>query len=253
MLIAGNWKMNTTRPEAVALAEAIVHAHRVEEGLTVVICPPAVCLDAVGRVVEGSGVRLGAQNMHREESGAFTGEISAGMLRSVGCRYVIVGHSERRQYFGETDDDVNAKVHQAIAHGLVPIACVGEQANERAEGQAEAVVRQQVEGVLAGVSLSDSSGIVIAYEPVWAIGTGVTASPEDAQAMHAVIRSMVVERFGETGRAVELLYGGSMKPENAKELLHQPDITGGLIGGASLKADQFRSLTRTAAGINSGS
>jgi triosephosphate isomerase len=249
MLIAGNWKMNTTRPEAVALAESIVRSHRETGGLTVVVCPPAVSLDAVGQIVEGSGVRLGAQNVHREESGAFTGEVSAGMLRSVGCRYVIVGHSERRQYFGETDDAVNAKVHQAIAHGLVPIACVGEQATERKEGRAEAVVRQQVEGVLAGVSLSDATGIVFAYEPVWAIGTGVTASPEEAQAMHAVIRSMVVERFGETGRAVELLYGGSMKPENARELLQQPDVTGGLIGGASLKSDQFISLIRTAANV----
>lgn len=246
-MIAGNWKMNMTRPEAIALAEGIVDGHRQTEGLTVVVCPPAVCLDAVGRAIEGSGIRLGAQNVSREEAGAYTGEVSAAMLRSVGCRYVIVGHSERRQYHGETDGEVNAKVHQAIAHGLVPIACVGELAGERKEGRAEAVVAQQVDGVLAGVTLDDPTGLVIAYEPVWAIGTGLTASPDDAQAMHALIRAMVVERFGEAGRAVELLYGGSMKPDNAKDLLEQRDVTGGLIGGASLKSDQFLSLTRTAA------
>ena len=248
MLIAGNWKMNRTIPEAVELAEAVVAKCRPSEGLAVAVCPPAVCLEPVGRSLEGSGIGLGAQNMHREESGAYTGEVSAAMIRSAGCRYVIIGHSERRQYFGETDDDVNGKTHQAVAHGLIPIVCVGEHLAEREGGRAEEVVGKQVEGALAGVSIDDASALVIAYEPVWAIGTGITASPDEAQAMHALIRGMLVQRFGDVGGDVELLYGGSMKPDNAADLLKQPDVTGGLIGGSSLRADQFAMIVEAARG-----
>jgi triosephosphate isomerase len=246
MLIAGNWKMNKTRPEAVSLAETIVAGFSRSAGVEVAVCPTSVCLDAVGAVLAGSGIRLGAQNMHREESGAFTGEVSAGMLRSVGCRYVILGHSERRQYFGETDADVNGKTHAAVAHGMVPIVCVGEHLKEREDGHAEVVVRGQLEGALAGVSVQDGSGLVVAYEPVWAIGTGVTASVDQAQSMHAFIRTLLVKHYSEVGKGIDILYGGSMKPDNAAELLRQPDVNGGLIGGASLKADQFLAIVDAA-------
>ncbi len=257
MLIAGNWKMYTTPAEARALAEGVVAAvdDAVGDALEarapavhVAVCPPFVCLPAVAEAVRDTPVRLGAQTMHAADEGAYTGETAAPMLRDVGCRYVILGHSERRQYFGETDAEVNAKVKQAWAHGLTPIVCVGETLQEREGGRAEAVVRAQVEGALDGCDLEDAARLVLAYEPVWAIGTGESATPEQAQAMHAAIRRLLEERFGRAlGDGVHLLYGGSMKPHNAAELLGQPDINGGLIGSASLEAASFAAIAEAGA------
>lgn len=245
MLVAGNWKMNTDLAEAVRLASDV--ARTVEgEGVAVAVCPPFVSLEAVAEMLRESPVRLGAQTMHHEESGAYTGEVSAPMLTSVGCEYVIVGHSERRELFGETDEAVGKKVGAALRHGLVPILCVGETLEEREAGDEEAVVRRQLAGALGGVDLGDAAALVVAYEPVWAIGTGRTASPEQAQALHAVIREDLSGRFGDAGRAVEILYGGSVKPDNAAELFAQPDIDGGLIGGASLDAGAFAAIVAAA-------
>jgi triosephosphate isomerase len=185
--------------------------------------------------------------MHEEDYGAFTGEISAPMLRSVGCQYVILGHSERRQYFGETDRGVNTKIKQAYAHDLVPIVCVGETLDQRKSGRAEEVVRTQLDGALDGIAVDDPALLVVAYEPVWAIGTGETATPQQAQEMHALIRRLLTDRYGESmASAIEILYGGSVKPHNAAELFSQQDVTGGLIGGASLKAEDFVAIVRAA-------
>ena len=246
MLIAGNWKMNTDRAAAVRLAEGVVAQVGAPGDVQVAVCPPFISLDAVAGALRGAAVRLGAQNMHAETEGAYTGEVSAPMLRSVGCHYVILGHSERRQYFGETDEAVNQKVHQAMAHDLVPIVCVGETLDEREAGREQEVVRAQVRQALQEVTLDDPARLVLAYEPVWAIGTGKTATPEQAQEMHAFIRSLLQEPFGEAAAAVQLLYGGSMKPANAAELLQQPDVDGGLIGGASLKPGDFAAIVQAA-------
>jgi len=208
-----------------------------------------VNLDAVFDVLHGTPVRLGAQNMHDEISGAFTGEVAAPMLRAVGCHFVILGHSERRQYFGETDEGVNRKVKQAFAHRLVPIVCVGETLEERDRGDEARIVAGQLDGALAGVEPGSPQDLVVAYEPVWAIGTGRTATPEQAQEMHAMIRERLVGLYGErTGSEIDILYGGSMKPDNASSLLTMADVNGGLIGGASLKADQFAEIVRAARG-----
>jgi triosephosphate isomerase (TIM) len=249
MLVAGNWKMHTDLATAVRLASDMVRATADAAGdrVTVAICPPFVSLEAASEILRGSPVRLGAQNMHEEDEGAFTGEISASMLTSVGCDYVIIGHSERRQLFGETDHGIGRKTVAAMRHGLVPIVCVGETLHERDQGEEEAVVQRQVMAALEDIELDDAENLVIAYEPVWAIGTGRTATPEQAQAMHGHIRSLLEERFGSTGRDVEILYGGSVKPDNAAELFAQPDIDGGLIGGASLNADAFASIVAAAA------
>ncbi|MEM1041520.1 MAG: triose-phosphate isomerase [Bacteroidota bacterium] len=248
MLVAGNWKMNTTPEGGVDLARDVArrvrsHADRV----AVAVCPPPVSLAAVGDVVRGTPVRLGAQTMHEADSGAYTGEVSAPMLNAVGCHYVILGHSERRQLFGETDAGVNRKTKAALAHGVVPIVCVGETLGERKAGDEEAVVGRQVDAALDGVELSDAAQLVVAYEPVWAIGTGETASPEQAQAMHRFIR----DRLDGLGapREVEILYGGSVKPGNAADLFAQPDIDGGLIGGASLDAESFAQIVEAASKV----
>jgi triosephosphate isomerase len=247
MLIAGNWKMNTDLAEAVRLASDVARATGdAADGVAVAICPPFISLEAAAEIVRDTPVRLGAQNMHAAESGAFTGEVSASMLASVGCHYVILGHSERRQLFGETDRGVNEKVKAAMQHGLVPIVCVGETLDQREAGEEESVVGRQIDAALDGVQLDAGSDLVVAYEPVWAIGTGKTASPEQAQAMHQFIRERIGASHGATGRAVELLYGGSMKPGNAADLLAQPDIDGGLIGGASLDAESFAAIVDAA-------
>lgn len=245
MLVAGNWKMNTDLAEAVRLASEVARA--VEgDAVAVAICPPFVSLEAAAEVIRDTSVRLGAQNMHAEESGAFTGEVSAPMLASVGCYYVILGHSERRQLFGETDDSVNRKLKAALRHGLVPILCVGETLEQREAGREEEVVGEQLRAALDGVQIADASRLVVAYEPVWAIGTGRTASPEQAQAMHRFVRDRLEDAAGEIGRSVEILYGGSVKPNNAAELFAQPDIDGGLIGGASLDAESFAAIINAA-------
>ncbi len=250
MLIAGNWKMNTDLAAASHLAQDVVAAIGDSGTVQVVVCPPFISLDAVFGALRGSAVRLGAQNMHHADAGPYTGEVSAPMLRSVGCDYVILGHSERRQYFGETDAGVNLKVKQALAHGLVPIVCVGETLDERKAGHERDVVQTQVAGALDGVSVDDPAHLVFAYEPVWAIGTGETATPEQAQAMHAFIRELLGQSFDENfARDVHLLYGGSMNPDNARTLLLKQDVDGGLIGGASLKADAFSAIVRAAKSI----
>ena len=236
--------MNTGLAEAVRLASDVVRA---TDGVaaTVGVCPPAVWLEAVAERLRGSAVALGAQNVYPAASGAFTGEVSPAMLAGVGCRYVLVGHSERRAVLGESSAFVARKVAACVAAGLVPVLCVGETLEERDGGQAEAVVVGQLIASLDGV---DAPGaLVVAYEPVWAIGTGRTASPDQAQAMHAALRAALGERFGETGRAIGLLYGGSVNAGNAAELFAQTDVDGALVGGASLDAAAFAAIV-TAAG-----
>lgn len=247
MLVAGNWKMNTDLVTARSLARDVVDAVGDPGEVRVVVCPPSISLHDVSEIIRTTPVGLGAQNMHEKEYGAYTGEVSASMLRSVGCQYVIIGHSERRQYFSETDQGVNQKIRQAHAHDLVPIVCVGETLKERKADRAQDVVRTQLAGALDGITIDDPNWLVLAYEPVWAIGTGETATPKQAQEMHALIRKLLKDRFGENkGRKVEILYGGSVKPDNAAELFDQQDVTGGLIGGASLKAEDFVAIVRAA-------
>lgn len=239
--------MNTDLAAAADLARGVVEEVGDVEGVQVAVCPPCISLDAVFGALRGSQIRLGAQNMHAADAGAYTGEVSASMLRSVGCDYVILGHSERRQYFGETDASVNEKIKQALSHELIPILCVGEMLDERKAGRQQPIVKAQLSGALDGVTLSDPSRLVIAYEPVWAIGTGETATPEQAQDMHAFIRGWLADSYNAAfSRDVLLLYGGSMKPDNAAELLAQPDVDGGLIGGASLKVPDFAAIVRAA-------
>lgn len=246
MLVAGNWKMNTDLVIARSLAREVVEAVGDPGDVTVVVCPPFVSLHDVSEVVRNTPVGLGAQNMHEEDSGAFTGEISASMLRSVGSQYVILGHSERRQYFEETSEGVNRKIKQALSHDLIPIMCVGETLEERQGGREEEVVGEQIVRGLEGVSIDDPDWLVVAYEPVWAIGTGETATPKQAQEMHAFIRARLKGRYGETmGRDVQILYGGSVKPHNAAELFGQDDVNGGLIGGASLDAADFAEIVQS--------
>jgi triosephosphate isomerase (TIM) len=238
--IAGNWKMTQNRASAVALAEGVAKAAENIDGVDIAVCPPSCYLDAVGRAIAGSKVALGAQNMYHEKDGAFTGELSAAMLRDLGCTCVILGHSERRHILGETDAAINKKVHAALAAGLTPIVCVGELLSEREAGQTLTVIRRQFEGSLAGVSPEQMKTIVIAYEPVWAIGTGKVATPQQAEEVHLALRKIVSERYnGSIADAVRMQYGGSVKPDNAAELLKQPNIDGALVGGASLKVDQF--------------
>ncbi|OGV49585.1 MAG: triose-phosphate isomerase [Lentisphaerae bacterium GWF2_52_8] len=213
--------------------------------IEIVVCPPFTTLCAVVEAARGTNVKVGAQNVHWAESGAFTGEISAKMLKEAGAEYVIIGHSERRQYFGETDETVNKRLKAALAGGLKPIVCVGELLAEREGGKTEAVLDKQISVGLAGLSAAEMAGLVVAYEPVWAIGTGKTATPEMAQATHAYIRKAITKMFNaETAEAVRIQYGGSMKADNAAELVKQDDIDGGLIGGASLKAADFAALLR---------
>lgn len=231
--------MNTNVGEAVELAEA-VKAQYDNFDVDVVLCAPFTNLYAVHQVIQDAPIGLGAQDLFWENSGAYTGQISAGMLTAVGCHYVIIGHSERRQFFGETDETVNKKIKKALASQLVPIVCVGELLEEREADQTEAVVETQVKGALAGLTKEDAAKLVFAYEPVWAIGTGKVATPEQAQDVHKFIRDVLAKLYDrELAESVRIQYGGSMKPENAAELLAQPDIDGGLIGGASLKAESF--------------
>ena len=247
MFVAGNWKMNTDLVTARRLAREVVEAVGDPGGVTVVVCPPFISLHDVSEVVRNTPIDLGAQNVHQEESGAYTGEVSATMLRSVGCRYTIIGHSERRQHFQETDEAVNLKIRQAQAHDLRAIVCVGETLEQRKTGQAKDVVGRQVDAALEGIDLGDTEDLILAYEPVWAIGTGETASPQQAQEMHAFIRERLEDRYDAEGaRALEILYGGSVKPQNATELFEQEDVDGGLIGGASLKAEDFAAIVRAA-------
>lgn len=245
-VIAGNWKMYKTAGQAIQFAEELKAAD-IPGGCRVVICPPFTALQAVSGVLEGSPVGLGAQNMHHREEGAFTGEVSPIMLKDAGCRYVILGHSERRQFFGETDPGVNLKVLSALEHQLIPIVCVGEMLEEREAGLTGEVVAGQVAGSLADLAAAQAERLIIAYEPVWAIGTGRTASAGDAQQVNLFIRELLAEKFGrEAAQKVPILYGGSVKPDNAEELMARPDIDGALVGGASLDVGSFTAIIRAA-------
>ncbi len=249
-LIAGNWKMNKTSADGVALVRDIVTAVGKQSDVDIVVCPPFTGLESAGKALEGSNVKLGAQNMHFEASGAFTGEISAPMLRAIFATHVILGHSERRTIFGETDELVNKKVSAALKNQLRPIFCVGETLAERESGSTLKVVQTQVERGLEGVSKELAPMVVVAYEPVWAIGTGKVATTEQAQEVHAFIRGLLAKLFTEpVAQKMRILYGGSMKPANAPELLAQKDIDGGLIGGASLEARSFVELVTAAGSI----
>ena len=238
-IVAGNWKMNKTASETAALIEAIKQ-ETANARIEVVVCPPFTSLRDAAAACAGSHIKLGAQNVHWEASGAYTGEVSAEMLKDLGVTHVIIGHSERRQYFGETDATVNRRTKAALAAGLVPLVCVGETLEERDAGKMDEVVIRQVK---LGLAELDVGKVVIAYEPVWAIGTGRTATPAQAQEAHALIRRTLAEiAGGSVATSVRIQYGGSMKPDNAKDLMSQPDIDGGLIGGAALKADSFAAI-----------
>jgi len=246
-LIAGNWKMNKTAADGAALTTEILAAIGRETSVDVVLCPPFTALESVGRALDGQALKLGAQNMHPEKNGAFTGEVSAEMLRGLFVTYVILGHSERRTYFGDTDAFVNKKTLAALANQLKPILCVGETLAEREGGSTLAVVQKQLEGGLVGVTAEQLTSVVIAYEPVWAIGTGKVATTAQAQEVHAYIRELLTKLYGAPlAQKVRILYGGSMKPSNAPELLAQKDIDGGLIGGAALEAKSFVELVKAA-------
>ena len=238
-IVAGNWKMNKTLEEGVELAKTINRQVN-EEGVVVIICPPFIHLTEVNKIITKDSLFLGAQNCASEASGAFTGEVSAQMIKSTGADYVIIGHSERRSYYGETDATLNKKVKLALQNGLLPIFCCGEVLREREAGIHMQVVKSQIEKGLFDLSEEDFSKVVIAYEPVWAIGTGVNASPEQAQEMHKLIRDLVADKYGnKVAGNLSILYGGSCKPSNARELFANPDVDGGLIGGASLSATEF--------------
>ncbi len=242
-IIAGNWKMNMRRSSADALASGIAGVVGENPSVDVVLCPPSVYLGSVGEAVAGTPVGLGAQNLYAAEDGAFTGEVNASMLTDVGCRFVILGHSERRALMGETDQQVSEKLHAALAGNLIPIICVGETLEDRESGQTEQVVETQVRGSLAGLDEVRAASIVLAYEPVWAIGTGKTASPEQAEEVHAFIRNLLGDIFSpEISEQIRIQYGGSVKPSNATELLGQPNIDGALVGGASLKVEDFAGI-----------
>lgn len=242
-LIAGNWKMFKTGSEAVETAAQLVELVKHVTDIDVMIAPPFTALERVHDVVKGSCVSLGAQNLYWEKEGAYTGEISSAMLISAGCKYVIIGHSERRQYFGETDETVNKRIRAAIKGHLVPVFCVGESEKERESKATFAVLDKQVKGGLEGFSLDDLETLVIAYEPVWAIGTGKTATSDQAQEVHQYLRSMLEKICGNIlAKSIRILYGGSVKPDNIKELMAMPDIDGALVGGASLSAETFSKI-----------
>ena len=247
--VAGNWKMNTDSRSSVELAGAVVSgsAGVAREKVTVAVIPPFVYLPAVVRAVSASGVAVGAQDVYFEAKGAFTGEISPGMLKDVGCTYVLCGHSERRHVLGEPDELVGKKVTAALGGGLLPILCVGELLAERDAGQMEQVVERHLRTGLAGLSAEKMSAVTIAYEPVWAIGTGRTATPQQAQEVHAFIRALLAKMYDKAlAQEIRIQYGGSVKGDNAKELMQQPDVDGLLVGGASLKADEFVRIIQAA-------
>ena len=240
-IIAGNWKMNNTIAEAIKLIEEI-KTNSLNNDVEAVVCVPFTALTDVKRAIGESNIKLGAQNMHWEENGAFTGEISPSMLNEIGIHYCIIGHSERRQYFNENDETVNKKIKSALSHDIKPIVCVGETLEERDANKAEEIVKNQVIKAFEGIDSKDLEKFVIAYEPIWAIGTGKTASSEDANAMCKFIRETIGELYNDKKDIVRIQYGGSVKPGNIKELMEKSDIDGALVGGASLKADDFVKL-----------
>lgn len=245
-VIAGNWKMNNDLKQSEKLIVDLKNLlQNAKPKCDVIVCPPFTSLSEASKLVSGSKIKLGAQNMHFEESGAYTGEVSALMLKSVGCEYVILGHSERRNIFGETDLVINKKIKKALSAGLKPIFCVGELLEERENGTTNDVIKRQVLKGLEGITADDMKNIIIAYEPVWAIGTGKTATPAQAQEVHEFIRDLIeIEYSLKIANDVTIQYGGSVKPDNAKELLSQKDIDGALVGGACLKADSFLGIIK---------
>lgn len=249
-IVVGNWKMNTTRAEAVALANGVAEGTKATTSVEVGVAPPFVYIPAVSMALcdASSNVLVGAQNAWHEDKGAFTGEVSISQLKDVGTQLVILGHSERRHVINEPDEVIQAKTEKSLASGLLTILCIGETLEQREAGETDRINKAQLRSALTDLTLSDPAKLVIAYEPVWAIGTGKTATPHDAQAAHAAIRTVLADLFDQgTADAVRIQYGGSMKPENAAELLAQPDIDGGLIGGASLKPDAFLAIVNAAA------
>lgn len=248
VIIAGNWKMNKTIPEAIELVNGLMRELADIENIDIVVAPPFTALSEISDMLVGSNIALGAQDVHWEEKGAFTGEISPSMLKDAGVKYVIIGHSERRALFGETNDKVNKKLKAAIGAGLSPIMCVGENLTERESGKAFEVVKEHVEKGLAGIPKEDILKVVIAYEPVWAIGTGKNATPEQAEEIHQYIRELLGSLYDErAAENVRIQYGGSVNPENIRDLINQENIDGALVGGASLKMEQFVPIVRESA------
>ena len=246
-VIAGNWKMNKDLNESQDLVSKIINGLGNDTKCDVIVCPPFTSLNEVSSLIQTTPIKLGAQNLHFEDSGAFTGEISAPMLKSVGCEYVIIGHSERRNIFGEPDEVINKKIKKALEHNLKSIFCVGELLKQREDGTTMEVVKNQILNGLKDITPEQLSDIIVAYEPVWAIGTGKTATPEQAQEVHAAIRELIVENFSEDAADnLVIQYGGSVKPDNAGELLSKKDIDGALVGGACLKADSFLGIIAAA-------
>jgi triosephosphate isomerase len=247
--IGGNWKMNTDSKSAVELAKSVVQKCGAMLGkVDICVCPPFVYLPAVKQSLDSSNIRLGAQDVYFESKGAFTGEISCQMLKDIGCKDVIIGHSERRHVLGETDELINKKLSAAIDAGLLPIFCVGELLEQRKAGKTEQIVKEQVQKGLKGITVEKAKAVTIAYEPVWAIGTGVNASPQQAQEVHLMIRQLVAAMYNKDfAGQIRIQYGGSVKPDNAAELAAQADVDGFLVGGASLKADDFAAIVKAAA------
>ena len=245
LLIAGNWKMNLTLAASLDLAENLKKAAAGISNVDIAVCPPSVYIQPVAAVLKGSNIGVGAQNVYFEEKGAFTGEISVGMLKDIGCQYVILGHSERRSILGESSELVNLKTRAVLAAGLIPIVCVGELLKERESGETEWVVRRQFDGSFSGISAEDMKKCVIAYEPVWAIGTGKVATPIQAEEVHGTLRGMIEKKYGkEVAEAVRIQYGGSVNDQNAKEILAKPNVDGALVGGASLKVEPFMGIVK---------
>ncbi|MFH1691162.1 MAG: triose-phosphate isomerase [Candidatus Omnitrophota bacterium] len=246
-MIAGNWKMNKTTRDAIELANGIKRELSQVSDVSIVVCPPHTALDEVSEVLYESNILLGAQNMHWEDSGAFTGEISSSMLKDLNCSYVILGHSERRQLFHETNEDINKKMKTALKNNLTPILCVGETLEEREKNTTFDVIESQVKNSLNGLTAADITKVVIAYEPVWAIGTGKTATPQQAQEVHAFLRGLLKQIYSQNeAENIIILYGGSVKPSNTKELMSEKDIDGALVGGASLNTKDFCEIVNNA-------
>ncbi len=247
IFIAGNWKMNKTAAETAELASALKASLAQFAGkCEIAVCPTFTSLATAVEILKGSNVKVGAQNIHWADNGAYTGEISGAMLKEIGVEYVIIGHSERRQYFGETDETVNQRIKAALKYGLKPIVCIGDTLAEREGGVTNTVLEKQIRGAFADISAVDMDAVTIAYEPVWAIGTGKTATPDVAQETHAFIRSVLTALYGDKAQEIVVQYGGSMKAENSGALVSKQDIDGGLIGGAALKADSFTALIQNA-------
>jgi triosephosphate isomerase len=245
-IIAGNWKMNKTNSEAIQLVKMIKIKVTDIKKIDMVVCPPFTALSSVNDIVRDSNLKLGAQNLFWEEKGAYTGEISVNMILSTGCSYVIIGHSERRQYFGETDETVNKKIKTALKSGLLPIVCIGETLEQREKGITQEIIDRQIRGGFSGLTSSDISKIIIAYEPVWAIGTGRNATPEQAQEVHSFIRKVLSQMYDKNlSENLRIQYGGSVNTKNSRDLLSQPDIDGALVGGASLEADSFVDIIKS--------